>query len=90
MIIAWVPYEGQFLMDSTTGRIGIEQNKIIKIFSIAAVGIEQNKIIKIFSIAAVVFLPPTLIASIYGMNFRFMPELCKLAEMPKPTEEFED
>ena len=49
----------QFLMDATTGRIGIEQNKIIKIFSIAAV----------------VFLPPTLIASIYGMNFRFMPEL---------------
>lgn len=37
--------------------------------------IEQNKIIKIFSIAAVVFLPPTMIASIYGMNFNFMPEL---------------
>jgi magnesium transporter len=39
------------------------------------INIEQNKIIKIFSIAAVVLLPPTLIASIYGMNFRFMPEL---------------
>jgi magnesium transporter len=37
--------------------------------------IEQNQIIKIFSIAAVVFLPPTLIASIYGMNFHFIPEL---------------
>lgn len=37
--------------------------------------IEQNQIIKIFSIAAVVFLPPTLVASIYGMNFHFMPEL---------------
>jgi len=37
--------------------------------------IQQNKIIKIFSIAAVVFLPPTLVASIYGMNFKFMPEL---------------
>lgn len=37
--------------------------------------IEQNGIIKIFSVAAVVFLPPTLVASIYGMNFRFMPEL---------------
>src|SRR5664279_922017 len=35
----------------------------------------QNKIIKIFSIAAVVFLPPTLVASIYGMNFQYMPEL---------------
>jgi magnesium transporter len=39
------------------------------------INIEQNRIIKIFSIAAVVFLPPTLVASIYGMNFRVMPEL---------------
>jgi magnesium transporter len=39
------------------------------------ISMEQNQIIKIFSIAAVVFLPPTLIASIYGMNFRVMPEL---------------
>jgi magnesium transporter len=39
------------------------------------INIEQNKIIKLFSVAAVVFLPPTLIASIYGMNFQFMPEL---------------
>ena len=39
------------------------------------VNIEQNGIIKIFSVAAVVFLPPTLVASIYGMNFEFMPEL---------------
>lgn len=37
--------------------------------------IEQAQIIKIFSIAAVVFLPPTLVASIYGMNFHFMPEI---------------
>lgn len=48
-----------FLMDSTQGFINIEQNQIIKIFSIAAV----------------TFLPPTLIASIYGMNFEHMPEL---------------
>ncbi|MFC3025274.1 magnesium/cobalt transporter CorA [Vibrio zhugei] len=48
-----------FLMDSTQGFINIEQNQIIKIFSIASV----------------VFLPPTVIASIYGMNFQFMPEL---------------
>ncbi|HHB12526.1 MAG TPA: magnesium/cobalt transporter CorA [Chromatiales bacterium] len=47
------------LMNATMGRINIEQNKIIKIFSIAAV----------------VLLPPTLVASIYGMNFRHMPEL---------------
>lgn len=39
------------------------------------ISIEQNAIIKIFSVAAVVFLPPTLIASIYGMNFEHMPEL---------------
>lgn len=48
-----------FLMNSTQGFINIEQNKIIKIFSIASV----------------VFLPPTLVASIYGMNFHIMPEL---------------
>jgi len=48
-----------FLLDATLGLINLEQNQIIKIFSVAAV----------------VFLPPTLVASIYGMNFRFMPEL---------------
>ena len=48
-----------FLLDATLGMVNIEQNGIIKIFSVAAV----------------VFLPPTLIASIYGMNFEFMPEL---------------
>lgn len=48
-----------FLLDATLGLVSIEQNAIIKIFSVAAV----------------VFLPPTLIASVYGMNFRVMPEL---------------
>ncbi|RRS04838.1 magnesium/cobalt transporter CorA [Aquabacterium soli] len=48
-----------FLMDATVGFININQNKIIKIFSVASVA----------------FLPPTLIASIYGMNFQAMPEL---------------
>ena len=48
-----------FLMDAAQGFINIQQNQIIKIFSIAAV----------------VFLPPTMIASIYGMNFDIMPEL---------------
>jgi magnesium transporter len=43
--------------------------------TLGMVQIEQNSIIKIFSVAAVIFLPPTLIASIYGMNFNFMPEL---------------
>jgi magnesium transporter len=39
------------------------------------INIEQNRVIKIFTVATVAFMPPTLIASIYGMNFRFMPEL---------------
>ena len=41
------------------------------------VNIEQNKIIKIFTSVSVIFMPPTLIASIYGMNFTIMPELDK-------------
>lgn len=43
--------------------------------TLGLVNIEQNNIIKIFSVAAVIFLPPTLIASIYGMNFQGLPEL---------------
>lgn len=43
--------------------------------TLGLVNIEQNAIIKIFSVAAVIFLPPTLVASIYGMNFAIMPEL---------------
>jgi len=39
------------------------------------INIEQNRIIKIFSVVSVIFLPPTLVASSYGMNFQFMPEL---------------
>lgn len=43
--------------------------------ALGLINIEQNAIIKIFSVAAVAFLPPTLVASIYGMNFARMPEL---------------
>lgn len=50
--------------------------------SLGLINVEQNAIIKIFSIASVVFLPPTLIASIYGMNFEFMPELHWVAGYP--------
>lgn len=39
------------------------------------INMQQNKTIKIFTIVSVIFMPPTLIASIYGMNFHFMPEL---------------
>lgn len=56
---AFMSQKISFLMDATLGLISIEQNGIIKIFSVASV----------------VFLPPTLIASIYGMNFEAMPEL---------------
>lgn len=56
---AFISNKLAFLLDATLGMINIEQNNIIKIFSIAAV----------------VFLPPTLVASIYGMNFHHMPEL---------------
>jgi magnesium transporter len=43
--------------------------------TIGMVSIEQNQIIKLFSVAAVMLMPPTLIASIYGMNFKHIPEL---------------
>jgi magnesium transporter len=56
--------------DSLTQKIGFLLEA-----TLGLINIEQNAIIKIFSVAAVVFLPPTLIASIYGMNFRIMPEL---------------
>lgn len=55
-----------FLMDATVGFININQNKIIKLFSVVSVGL----------------MPPTLIASIYGMNFKFMPELDWAAGYP--------
>ena len=43
--------------------------------TVGFLNINQNKIIKIFSVASVALLPPTLIASVYGMNFAMMPEL---------------
>ncbi len=46
------------------------------------ISIEQNAIIKFFSVMAVVFMPPTLIASIYGMNFQHMPEIEWLVGYP--------
>lgn len=45
--------------------------------TLGMISIQQNNIIKLFSVVAVLFLPPTLVASIYGMNFTFMPELDK-------------
>jgi magnesium transporter len=50
-----------FLLDATLGMISTEQNQIIKLFSVMAV----------------MLMPPTLVASIYGMNFKYMPELAE-------------
>ena len=63
---SFVASKATFLLEATLGLINIEQNNIIKIFSVAAV----------------VFLPPTLIASIYGMNFHVMPELSWIGGYP--------
>lgn len=57
--VSFLSNKVNFLLDATLGMVNIEQNNIIKIFSIAAV----------------ILLPPTLVASIYGMNFHNMPEL---------------
>ncbi len=56
---AYLSNKIQFLLDAMLGMVTIEQNNVIKIFSVAAVAL----------------MPPTLIASIYGMNFHHMPEL---------------
>jgi magnesium transporter len=49
----------QFLLDATLGLVNLEQNNIINLFAVMAV----------------IFMPPTLVASVYGMNFENMPEL---------------
>ena len=56
-------------------RFGFDRLDYLQDTFLGLVNIEQNKIIKIFTVVNVIFLPPTLIASIYGMNFDFMPEL---------------
>ncbi len=63
---AFLSNKVNFLLDATLGLINLQQNQIIKIFSVAAV----------------VSLPPTLVASIYGMNFEYMPELKWLGGYP--------
>lgn len=56
-------------------RFGFDRLDYLQDTFLGLVNIEQNKIIKIFTVVNVIFLPPTLIASMYGMNFEFMPEL---------------
>jgi magnesium transporter len=62
---------------SLTDHASYLSNKITFVLDamLGVVNLEQNNIIKLFSVMAVVLMPPTLIASIYGMNFRRMPEL---------------
>lgn len=50
--------------------------------TLGLINIEQSSIIKVFSIAAVLFLPPTLVGTVYGMNFEHMPELGWLLGYP--------
>lgn len=57
--VGYLTTKVNFLLDATLGMINIEQNAIIKLFSVVSVAL----------------MPPTLIASIYGMNFKSMPEL---------------
>jgi magnesium transporter len=62
---------------SLTDHASYLSNKITFVLDamLGVVNLEQNNIIKLFSVMAVVLMPPTLIASIYGMNFKLMPEL---------------
>src|SRR5215468_10994009 len=64
-------------VSSLTDHASYLSNKITFVLDamLGVVNLEQNNIIKLFSVMAVVLMPPTLIASIYGMNFKMMPEL---------------
>jgi len=69
---------------SLADHVSFLSNKIVFLLdaTLGMINIEQNNIIKIFSVAAVVFLPPTLVASVYGMNFEHMPEIHWLLGYP--------
>jgi len=56
-------------------RFGFDRLDYLQDTFLGLVNLQQSRIIKIFTVVSVIFMPPTLIASIYGMNFRFMPEL---------------
>jgi magnesium transporter len=62
---------------SLTEHAGFQSSHIAFLLDAALglINIEQNGIIKFFSVAAVILMPPTLVASVYGMNFHHMPEL---------------
>ena len=61
------------LLDYTS--FNFERLEFLQNTFLGLVDMEQNRVIKIFTVVTVIFMPPTLIASLYGMNFKFMPEL---------------
>lgn len=56
-------------------RFGFDRLDYLQDTFLGLINLQQNKIIKIFTVVSVIFMPPTLIASMYGMNFKHMPEL---------------
>ncbi|MEZ4907846.1 MAG: magnesium/cobalt transporter CorA [Saprospiraceae bacterium] len=61
------------LLDHTN--FNFERLEYLQNTFLGLIDMEQNKVIKLFTVLTVIFMPPTLIASMYGMNFKFMPEL---------------
>lgn len=68
------------LLDHTS--FNFERLEFLQNSFLGLVNMEQNRVIKIFTVVTVIFMPPTLIASAYGMNFRYMPELNSLWGYP--------
>ncbi len=68
------------LLDHTS--FNFERLEFLQNTFLGLVDMEQNRVIKIFTVVTVIFMPPTLIASAYGMNFKFMPELDELWGYP--------
>jgi magnesium transporter len=68
------------LLDHTS--FNFERLEFLQNTFLGLVDIEQNRVIKIFTVVTVIFMPPTLIASAYGMNFKYMPELNEIWGYP--------
>ncbi len=68
------------LLDHTS--FNFERLEFLQNTFLGLVDIEQNRVIKIFTVVTVIFMPPTVIASAYGMNFKYMPELDKVWGYP--------
>ncbi|RPH43131.1 MAG: magnesium/cobalt transporter CorA [Desulfobulbaceae bacterium] len=68
------------LLDHTS--FNFERLEFLQNTFLGLVDMEQNRVIKIFTVVTVIFMPPTLIASSYGMNFKYMPELDKIWGYP--------